>query len=241
MFGWRARIGFISPTPGGVPTSLVEMEMAAPEGVAFVPYFLDGPASLDLDVLTGMGPQIELASRAVTAKGGIDLLLMGGAPVVLANGADKCVRQMEGAGGVPATTNVHGLVNGLRRLGANRIVVVAPYYPEHLMTMVQEHLEASGLELLAVLGGAGVDFKKHKEHRPEDTYRQAKAAMIAAPEAEALVLVGGGAPTHTILQILETDIGRPVVANNLASLWNALTMVSVRQPIAGYGKLLTCF
>lgn len=241
MFGWRARIGFISPTPGGVPTSLVEMEMVAPEGVAFVPYFLDGPASLDLDVLTAMGPQVESATKAITAKGGIDLVLMGGAPVVLANGPDECVRRMEQAGGVPATTNVHGLVNGLRRLGASRVVVVAPYYPDHLMDMVRSHLESSGLELLTVLGGAGVDFRKHKEHRPEDTYRKAKAAMLAAPEAEALVLVGGGAPTHTILQILETDIGRPVVANNLASLWNALTMVSVRQPISGYGTLLTCF
>jgi maleate cis-trans isomerase len=32
-----------------------------------------------------------------------------------------------------------------------------------------------------------------------------------------------------------------VIANNQANLWNALTMASVRQPIAGMGRLMTCF
>ena len=36
MFGWRARIGFISPAPGGPPTSLLEMQSAAPDGVVFL-------------------------------------------------------------------------------------------------------------------------------------------------------------------------------------------------------------
>jgi hypothetical protein len=32
-----------------------------------------------------------------------------------------------------------------------------------------------------------------------------------------------------------------VVAANFAGLWSALTLANVRQPIRGYGRLLTCF
>jgi maleate cis-trans isomerase len=54
------------------------------------------------------------------------------------------------------------------------------------------------------------------------------------------VLVGGGAPLHEVIDVLETDIGKPVIANNFAALWNALAMAHVREPIEGYGVLLTC-
>ena len=44
-----------------------------------------------------------------------------------------------------------------------------------------------------------------------------------------------------VIEAIETDIARPVVAANYAGLWSALTLANVRQPIRGHGKLLTCF
>ena len=69
----------------------------------------------------------------------------------------------------------------------------------------------------------------------------AKQAWLDHPGADGLLMVGGGAPIYEVIEAIETDIGKPVVAANYAGLWSALTLASVRTPIRGFGKLLTCF
>jgi maleate cis-trans isomerase len=240
MFGWRARIGFISPAPGGPPTSLLEMQEAAPAGVVFIARLLDGPKSLELDDLTAMVPQIGTISKALAAKNDLDLILMAGAPIVLANGSDAMIQAMTEASGVPATTNVAGIVNAIRRLGLGRVTVLSPYYPQHLVDLFEQHLTANGIDFHMV-GAGDVPFGSHKDQAAEQSYRRAKHAFLGGPPTDGLVILGGGTPLQSILGVLETDIGKPVIANNQANLWNALTMVSVREPIPGLGVLLTCF
>jgi maleate isomerase len=239
MFGWRAQIGFLSPSPGGPPTSFLEMQAAAPEGVAFIARNFDGPKSLELDDLRAMAPQIRSLSADLGARAELDLILTAGAPIVLANGPDEVVRVMAEASGVPATTNVAAIVNAIHRLDLGRVTVLAPYYPQHLVDLFERHLTANGIDLIMV-GPGEIPFGEHKQQAPEQTYRRAKRAFQAAP-SDGLVILGGGTPLQSILGVLETDLGRPVIANNQANLWNALTMVSVREPIPNLGRLLTCF
>jgi len=42
-----------------------------------------------------------------------------------------------------------------------------------------------------------------------------------------------------VLLMLERDLGKPVLSSNQASLWRALRMAGVREPITGFGRLLT--
>lgn len=241
MFGWRGRVGFISPRRGAIHTSAIEMQMAAPEGVLIHSSYLDGPKSLAMEHLQEVWPEIEPAAAELTRGTQMDVILLGGAPVCLANGPEKSIELLQQVTGRPATTVVTGLVNGLRQLDAEKIVVVTPYYPQQLADLAQGFFEESGFHVVSLVRGGDVEFGKHKETSQYDTYRLAKNAFLQAASADALVLVGGGTPIHSILDILETDIGRPVVTNNFASLWNVLNMMSVRQPMRGYGKLLTCF
>jgi maleate isomerase len=239
MFGWRARIGFLSPSPGGPPTSLLEMQEAAPDGVAFVVRNFVGPKSLGLEDLRAMKPQIAELSAELASKADLDLILTAGAPIVLANGPDEVVRIMAEASGVPATSNIAGIVNAIHRLGLARVTVLSPYYPQHLVDLFEEHLTSKGIEVVMV-GAGDVAFGAHKEQTPEQTYRRAKRAFQAEP-SDGLVLLGGGTPLQSIIGVLETDIGVPVIANNQANLWNALVLASVREPLPNLGRLLTCF
>jgi maleate cis-trans isomerase len=45
-------------------------------------------------------------------------------------------------------------------------------------------------------------------------------------------------PTLPVLDILETDLGKPVISSASAMMWHALRRSGVRQPIPGYGRLL---
>mgnify|MGYP003348085211 CR=1 FL=1 len=150
MFGWRAKIGFISPNPGGLPGSLLEMERIAPEGVAFLPRFIDGPKSLLTPDLLAIYDQIEPLAKSLVKKAELDIILMAGAPLVLANGPDRIANLLTQATGLPATTNVHGLVNGMRRLDMQKIVVVTPYYPEQTVGLVKSYLTDQGFEKVAL-------------------------------------------------------------------------------------------
>jgi maleate isomerase len=240
MFGWRSRIGFISPGTSGIHTSAIEMEMAAPEGVIFLSTFLNGPKSLSVEHCRELLPQIGPAAETLAKKSDLDLIVMGGAPVCLANGPSKLVEVIEGAANVRATTVADGLVNALRRLDIQKVVVLTPYYGPEMVGLVRDFIVGAGFDIVAMVTGE-LEFGKHKDRSQFQNYRMAKRAFLDAPAADGLLIVGGGTPFHSVIQTLETDIGKPVVANNFASLWNALTLANVREPIHGYGRLLTLF
>ena len=45
-------------------------------------------------------------------------------------------------------------------------------------------------------------------------------------------------PTISILETLEQDLGKPAISAASAMMWQALRLAGVRQPVAGYGRLL---
>jgi len=65
------------------------------------------------------------------------------------------------------------------------------------------------------------------------------ARSVDRPEAEAVFLSGTGMPTLPVIEALEHDLGKPVLSSASAMMWHALRSSGVRQPIPGYGRLLT--
>ena len=55
----------------------------------------------------------------------------------------------------------------------------------------------------------------------------------------AVLLSGTGLPTIGVIEVLERDLGKPVVSSNQASLWRALRLAGVRESISGFGRLLS--
>src|SRR5262249_40611546 len=58
-------------------------------------------------------------------------------------------------------------------------------------------------------------------------------------DAEAVLISGTGLPTVGIVERLERDLGKPVVTSQVATLWQALRVVGVTEPVLGYGRLLS--
>jgi maleate isomerase len=69
-------------------------------------------------------------------------------------------------------------------------------------------------------------------------YKAARMVAKAAPDADCIVLGGGGVSTLDIVQALEEDTGKPVVSVLHALFWDVLNRLDVHAPIHGYGSLL---
>ena len=49
---------------------------------------------------------------------------------------------------------------------------------------------------------------------------------------------GGNWPSMSIVERLEREVGKPVLANNAVSLWAGLRLLKTGDSIPGYGRLL---
>jgi maleate cis-trans isomerase len=70
---------------------------------------------------------------------------------------------------------------------------------------------------------------------PEVAYQTAINAMH--PDADAIVIGETSFRTKEIIEPLESDSGKPVVAASIVSMWNAVRLAGVREPLSGLGAL----
>ena len=100
--------------------------------------------------------------------------------------------------------------------------------------MGRAYWEAAGLTVAGYARLSGVT--NIYDESEERAYRLARQADV--PDADAVLLSGTGLPTIGVLELLERDLGKPVVSSNQALLWRALRMAGVREPVPGFGRLL---
>jgi maleate cis-trans isomerase len=70
---------------------------------------------------------------------------------------------------------------------------------------------------------------------PSSAYISAKEVDV--PEAEAIFISCTAWRTIEIIELLEKDLGKPVITSNQATMWAILKKMGIRG-VEGYGKLL---
>jgi len=71
---------------------------------------------------------------------------------------------------------------------------------------------------------------------PERAYELARWTDRA--DADAIVMPGGNWAAMSVVERLEHELGKPVLANNAVSLWAGLRLLKRADSISGYGRLL---
>jgi arylmalonate decarboxylase len=61
---------------------------------------------------------------------------------------------------------------------------------------------------------------------------------IDTPAIEALIVPGGNFPTMPWIAAWEHALGKPVITTNQATLWGALGVMKLNDPLPGLGRLL---
>jgi maleate cis-trans isomerase len=168
----------------------------------------------------------------------VDVVVFAATAPTLANGMGydrELIKRMEDASGRPATTAATAFVDALTRLGAKKIAIAAPWSKTMDKPMVA-FMQASGFEVVNSEVAGYVASIELGRTGPEAAYALGRRAD--RPDADAIIMPGGNWPAMSMVEKLERELGKPVLANNAVSLWAGLRLLKRGDGIAGYGVLL---
>lgn len=237
MFGWRGRVGHISPA--SMELTAYDFYNVAPEGVGLVGYTcnMEGWSDDQYDVALAEidNAAVELASR------GVDFISHGGAPMVVNSSEpffdQKIIDRLQDLTGIPATTSIRTGIDALQHLDLSRIVLATPYH-DKLNSDTARYLETYGIDVVHTTT-LSAEFKSLHSTPPGTIYDFVMESAAAAPDADGLYLPCPQWCVCDLVEVLEQDCGKPVVAASPALWWTAFRALGVAGAQPGYGRLLS--
>lgn len=235
MFGYRARIGYISPSV--IELNGYDFYRIVPKGIGMIAVACMVGGWKEEAYKEALA-QVEACAKELGRRS-CDFVIHGGAPLVLSQGKGfegNLLEKLQSITGVPCTTSIVAAMDAFRALSAARLAVVDPYPPDLNEKMVQ-YLKAWGFEAASVVT-LGTDFTESSAASVADIYRAAKKAAKMAKNAQAIFIPCANFPVVDAIEDIETDLGLPVIANMTSQLYVAFKAIGMREKINGYGRLM---
>jgi maleate cis-trans isomerase len=236
MYGWRAKVGHVAPSRGD--TLVYEFYRMLPEGFMILNSTGTIRQLVDADFERQLQRIEEAAADLVENK--CDSIIIGGSPLFtkLGHGSDiEMGKKLTAKFGVPISPGITGEVEALTSLGLKKLVVATPH-EDTLNERMKVFLEKSGFNVLKI---QGYSIRKNADLTDMDVhaaYKIAKRLYEQAPEAEGVFVPCPRWPTITDVDLLEREIGKPVIISCQAYIWHALKMAKVKQHVSGFGRLM---
>ena len=235
-FGWRKRIGLLSPTV--IETTAYDFYKVAPDGVTMCAITSNvehwNKENFQKDVLDPLVAAVKyLASRNV------DFIVHTGMPVVTTRGKgfeEEIVKLITDATGLPASTSIRSAIRALAHLGIKNVALLSPY-PQELHQSAIAFLKASGFN---VVGDHTEDvvFKRLQDVPAAAIVAAAKQLVARAPNADGIYLPCNQWNGSDAVPLIERETGLPVVAGAFADYWEAFRSLGINDRIEGHGALM---
>jgi maleate isomerase len=191
-----------------------------------------------------MAGTLEISRNTIAAVEGVltcnpDYLVMGMSAVTFyggAKGAEAWRANVEAESGLKLCTGSISLIEAFRAYGGiKRIALISPYFP------------SANAEVIRFLNDYGIDTVRDTCLRcpswtaiaqvPESRLRSELRALDG-DDVDAIAQVGTNLSMVGLAAAAERYLGKPVVAINTATYWNALRQNGISDRIAGFGRLL---
>jgi maleate isomerase len=235
---WRGTVGIIKPNFR--PGSTEDLIRVLPRGIGVVPLHIDhrvirnGTQAEFVRSHEAYEPQV-----ALLAELGVDLIHPAGSPPFVVHGyagEREILDRWEAKYKTPIFTNGTNQINALRVFGAHRVVGVT-YFRGEINTLFATYLTEAGFDVLD-MAGMNIDFGSVETASPNEVYRFIRGVVRKHRNVDAIYSMGPAWPTLEIVETLEQDLGIPFVDHIAAQSWEIQRRFGVRQPLAGYGRLL---
>jgi len=234
---WRGTIGIINPTRG--TGSIEELTRLLPEGIGVVVSYNDirrGTIDEFRNVIGAYGEQVRAFGEAPDK---VDAIHPAGTPPFMLLGfkAERAlVEQWERAYQIPVFTSGMNQVRAMEALGIKRFIGIGYDFDD--TTIVSRYFEEAGLSPQAMLKlpGKWEDVGRLSAHT---VYSLIKQVFFAnSRNVQGIYLQGSKLRVLDVVDMLERDLGVPVVHPVGARAWEIQRRLTVRQPRTGYGRLL---
>jgi maleate isomerase len=242
--GFRKRIGIVVPSTN--TTVQPECDMLRPRGVTNHTgrsTIKERPLNTEQaffehmqDMRDGIGGAID---QVMTA--GLDHLIMGIALETFWGGvaaANKFQNDLTTRAGVGISMGSTASVAALNAFGAKRIAVLTPHQPRGDET-VRVYLTEAGFEVVRLVSLKCATPRAIAQVPAADIRNALK--QLDGPDVDALLQVGTALPTVAIAAEAERWFGKPVLAINAVTYWDALRRCGIGDRIDGYGRILEEF
>jgi len=248
MYGWRARVGYISGGTGEVAGE--ELFKASPKGVEILHgnLFLSEEAP---EACKGAPGAMEEMAKDLAKKAEVDILVVGGyflpalGPAMRQDTGVKrelswdvdLARRLEDLTKRPVVIGIAAQVEAMQSFKIRRPLVVVPG-PVRNFGGFEDYLREKGFEV-ALLQGIDVSPFGDPYRIPlHVSYRSTKEAFLNSRGADALLFPESTFPAAPNVIALEQDLGVPVFLDSLCCLWACLKRMHIHTSLPGLGRLL---
>lgn len=244
VLGWRAKLGVLAPSTNTV----VQPELDAMR----VPGVTNHYSRIFTPNARPDSNESQLAGIAVIGAGVLDAvrsvmtcepnyLIMGMSAVTFLGGrrgADDFQAKLDRESGVASSIGSHACTAALNAYGARRIAYLSPYWPA-ANEEVTRYFEDSGFSVvrhLSLQSRSWLEIAEVSEVRCRELLR-----AVDGDDIDAIVQVGTNLSMARLAGEAERWLGKPVIAINTATYWQALRANGIPDQIQGYGRLLAEF
>ena len=234
------RIGYVTPHPL-VDTLPYEFYLMAPPGLMMA------SAGLEIEDYTKAAVEKQLpfldGRIDMLIKRGVGPLVISGVPIAMALGRERMrglLAELAGRWARPFDTDAEAIIAGLKHLRARR-VGLATRWNDAMNNTLAAYLAEAGIEVVHC-ANSGRSMVENASLDDETGIRLAVelgGEAFGDGTADAVIMPGGRWLTLGAVRALEERFGKPVITNHTAGLWSSLRAAGHRQPISGWGRLLS--
>lgn len=232
---WRGVVGMVRPTRR--PGTLEELIRILPEGIGIVPLLLNFKAGSKDEFLNSIPLYERFASEL--AEQGVDMIMLSGAPPFMLLGHEKeasLTKAWTKKFKTPVLTDPQMQVAGLRAMKIKKFIGAS--YSALQNKIVLDYMTTAGFKALS-MEAIDVPFDQVAQISVETLYAHVKRLYRQHRNADGVYIQGGGWQTVRVVELLEKDLGIPVVHATICQAWQIHKHLDVRETKPGYGRLLS--
>jgi maleate cis-trans isomerase len=241
-YGWRARIGFITPSPGH-ENNAYEFYLMAPDGVTICLTSLRVTALTQEQYSDALGRIESAVAEMVSRK--VDAIVQAGVPLTVTKGWDyhkQLAAQVAGLTKIPFITDIGACIDAMNTLDMKRVVMVTPF-DDAMHEPLARYVANAGIQVVAAHSIRPPHAMEISRHYDVSTvplavpYQAARNLFRSTADADGIWMTGALMPSVAAIEPLERDLNVSVVTSMQAMAWAGLRLAGVKAEVTGYGRL----